>query len=57
MYKNYDEMIDLQVRMIASNWEWKFANLDMSKEDLAEFNKQCKDAGISPLDVYPYMNE
>lgn len=43
--------------LIASNWEWKFNNTNLTQKDYDEFHRDCREAGVSPLDVYQYMND
>lgn len=52
----YENSIETTLMIIASNWEYKF-NTNMTDEDFKNFRQECKDAGVTPLDVYPYMSD
>lgn len=41
---------------LAFKWEYKF-NRNMTEEDLRKFRKDCKKIGVTPLDIYPYMED
>lgn len=41
---------------LAFKWEYKF-NHNITDEDLKEFREECKKIGVTPLDIYPYMED
>lgn len=52
----YEEnMIENPAQIIAFEWSFKFNESHLTEDELKEFNKQCREAGVSPLEVYEYM--
>ena len=46
-----------KAKIIASNLEWAFNHTNLTKEDYDNFHRDCREAGVSSLDVYQYMND
>ena len=52
----YEEnMIDNPAQIIAFEWKFKFGEYHLTEEELKQFREQCRNAGVTPLEVYEYM--
>lgn len=50
-----DIMEQSPAQIIALNWAYKFNETHLTEDDLKQFAKECKEAGVTALDVYEYM--